>query len=65
MDRVGGFRWSLPTLVCTMINHASRKYLRFTHRGEVFQYQVLPFGICTAPRIFTLVMREVRVMLQK
>ncbi len=45
------------------IRPSSRKYLRFTHRGEVYQYQVLPFGICTAPLIFTLVMREVRVML--
>ncbi len=47
------------------IRVSSRKYLRFTHRGVVYQYQVLPFGICTAPLIFTLVMREVRIMLQK
>jgi len=42
------------------IRVSSRKYLRFTHRGAVYQYRVLPFGICTAPLIFTLVMREVK-----
>ncbi len=40
------------------IRPSSQKYLRFTHRGQVYQYQVLPFGICTAPLIFTLVMKR-------
>ena len=42
-----------------------QKYLRFTHRGAVYQYVALPFGLSTAPMIFTLVMREVRIMLHK
>ncbi len=30
-----------------------RKFLRFTFRGEAFQYRVLPFGLALSPRTFT------------
>ena len=29
------------------------KYLRFAYDGEIFEFQVLPFGLSTAPRTFT------------
>lgn len=35
------------------IHHASRKYLRFSLEGTVFQFRALPFGISTAPFVFT------------
>ena len=31
----------------------SRKYLRFTFENKVYQYRVLPFGLNTAPQVFT------------
>ena len=32
------------------IHPHSRKYLRFCHRSQVFQFTSLPFGLATAPR---------------
>ena len=41
-----------------MIAPAHRKYLRFTHRGRVFQFSCLAFGLAQAPWLFTKVVRE-------
>ena len=30
-----------------------RKFLRFAHQGITYEYQVLPFGLSLAPRVFT------------
>ena len=35
------------------------KYLRFAYDGEIFEFQVLPFGLLTAPRTFTRLVRAV------
>ena len=35
------------------IHPSSRKYLRFTFENKVYQFQVLPFGLNTAPQVFT------------
>ena len=35
------------------IHHRSRKYLRFTLRGRVYQFKALPFGLSTSPFVFT------------
>ena len=35
------------------IHPSSRKYLRFTFENRVYQFRVLPFGLNTAPQIFT------------
>ena len=35
------------------IHPSSRKYLRFAFKNRVYQFQVLPFGLNTAPQIFT------------
>ena len=34
-----------------------RKYLRFTWRGVVYEFTCLPFGLSSAPRVFTKVMK--------
>ena len=38
------------------IHPSCRKYLRFCHNQEVFQFRALPFGLATAPRVFTKLM---------
>ena len=35
------------------IHPSSRKYLRFAFQNRVYQFQVLPFGLNTAPQVFT------------
>ena len=44
------------------IHPNSRKYLRFCHRSQVFQLTSLPFGLATAPQVFTMIVKEVKLM---
>ena len=44
------------------IHPNSRKYLRFCHRSQVFQFTSLPFGLATAPQVFTVIVKEVKLM---
>ena len=44
------------------IHPNSRKFLRFCHRSQVFQFTSLPFGLATAPQVFTMVVKEVKLM---
>ena len=44
------------------IHPNSRKYLRFCHRSQVFQFTSLPFGLATAPQVFTIIVKEVKLM---
>ena len=44
------------------IHPHSRKYLRFCHRSQVFQFTSLPFGLATAPQVFTMIVKEVKIM---
>ena len=44
------------------IHPNSRKYLRFFHRSQVFQFSSLPFGLATAPQVFTIIVKEVKLM---
>ncbi|MES9883340.1 MAG: reverse transcriptase domain-containing protein [Sedimenticola sp.] len=41
------------------IRRASRKFLRFVSEGKAYQFTVLPFGLSTAPRVFTILMEVV------
>jgi len=36
-----------------------RKYLRFAFQGQVYQFRSMPFGLATAPRVFTKLMSAV------
>ena len=40
----------------------SRKYLRFCHRSQVFQFTSLAFGLATTPQVFTTIVKEVKLM---
>ena len=44
------------------IHPHSRKYLRFFNRSQVFQFTSLPFGLATAPQVFTMIVKEVKLM---
>ena len=42
-----------------LIHPSSRKYLSFVHRGKVFEWVSLPFGLASSPFVFTKVIAEV------
>ena len=44
------------------IHPNSRKYLRFCHRSQVFQFTSLPFGLATAPQVVRMIVKEVKLM---
>ena len=44
------------------IHPNSRKYLRFCHKSQVFQFTSLPFRLATAPQIFIMIVKEVKLM---
>ena len=44
------------------IHPNSRKYLRFCYKSQVFQFASLPFGLATAPQVFTMIVKEVKLM---
>lgn len=41
------------------INEADRKYLRFKYCDEIYEFSCLPFGLCTAPYVFTKLLKPV------
>ena len=45
-----------------LIHPQSHKYLRFFHKGVSYQFTSLPFGLATAPLIFTSIVKEVRLL---
>jgi len=44
------------------IHKSHRKFLRFVVKGQVYQFRALPFGLASAPWIFTQVMSQVKSM---
>lgn len=36
-----------------------QKFIRFIWKGKFYQYKFLPFGLSSAPRVFTKIMRPV------
>ena len=42
------------------IHPNSRKYLRFCHRSQVFQFTSLPFGLATAQHVIATLVKEVK-----
>ena len=46
------------------IHPSQRKYLRFVWRGKLYEFLVLPFGLCTAPFVFTKVTRPLAAFLR-
>ena len=47
------------------IHRRSRKYLRFTLRGRVYQFKALPFGLSTSPYAFTRLMNVMATFLRR
>ena len=50
------------TYVHIPIHPNSRKYLRFCYKSQVFQFTSLPFALATAPQVFTMIVKEVKLM---
>ena len=46
------------------IHPSSRKYLRFTLRGRVYQFKALAFGLLTSPLVFTRLMSVIATFLR-
>ena len=46
------------------IHHQDRKFLRFSWEQEVFQFCSLPFGLASAPRTFTKLLRPLLALLR-
>ena len=44
------------------IHPNSRKYPRFCHKSQVFQFTSLPFGLATAPQVFTMIVKEMKLL---
>lgn len=44
---------------------AHRPYLRFAFQDTVYQYRVLPFGLSTAPRVFTCILNPIVGLIHK
>lgn len=41
------------------IDSNNRKYLKFTYNGNFYHFNCIPFGLCTAPYVFTKIMKPV------
>ena len=47
------------------VHRRSRKYLRFTLRGRVYQFKALPLGLLTSPFVFTRLMTVIPTFLRR
>lgn len=46
------------------IHKESRKYLRFFFEGKIFEFKVLPFGLSTAPYVFSKICKPIAKLLR-
>ena len=47
------------------VHESCRKFLRFLWKGTCYQFKALPFGLCSAPRIFTKVLKPAAAFLRR
>ncbi|KAL1917129.1 uncharacterized protein VTP21DRAFT_4785 [Calcarisporiella thermophila] len=47
------------------IHQKSRKFLSFSHRGETYSFKAMPFGLASAPRIFSKLKKDALEPLRK
>ena len=50
---------------CVPMDQSMKKFLRFQWRGQLYQFRVLPFGLASAPRVFTKVLKPVIAFLRR
>ena len=53
------------TYLSVPVHKSSRKFLCFIWKGTCYQFKALPFGLCSAPRIFTKVLKPVAAFLRR
>ena len=64
-ERLGIFIGSDGRYLHIPIHQRSRKFLRFTLRGRVYQFKALPFGLSTSPFVFTRLMEVIATFLRR
>ena len=47
------------------IMHSHTRYLRFRYKGVTYEFQSLPFGLSTAPRVFTRLVKVIAALLRQ
>lgn len=47
------------------VHKQQRKYLRFEYNGHLYEFNCLPFGLCTAPFVFTKLLKPIMEFLRK
>jgi len=47
------------------VREEDRKYLRFSWAGQTFEFQCLPFGLSSAPRVFTKLLKPIVAFLRR
>ena len=47
------------------VHQSSQKFLRFIWEDTCYQFKALPFGLCSAPRIFTKLMKPIAAFLRR
>ena len=47
------------------VHQSSQKFLRFIWEDTCYQFKALPFGLCSAPRIFTKLMKPIAAFLMR
>ena len=47
------------------IAKTDRKYLRFTYKGELYEFTCLPFGLNVAPWVFTKILKPIAAYFRK
>ena len=68
LQRLGDFmcKLDLKDAYFTIPLHArSQKFTRFQFKGKTYQFTCLPFGLTSAPRIFTKVLKPLAGILRK
>ena len=63
--RKGDWMTSIDAYMSVPIHPPHRKWLRFLWKGQLYEFQCLPFGLSSAPRVFTKILRPVMAVLRR
>ena len=61
----GDWMCTLDAYSCVAVGQNHQKYLRFLWNNQMYQYKSIPFGLGSAPRTFTKLLKPVVVLLRR